>query len=287
MTQLVKETYPSGREVRYDFNVDGDLSRVWGIDGQTQQTYANSFAYNSAGAVERLKLGNGKWETAKFNSRLQITELGLGNNATDTSLWKTNLEYGELQTNGTVDTLKNAGNLAKQTLTVSGMTNPIVQTYKYDSLDRISEAEEKSNGQQNWIQQFAFDRYGNRTSFNQMIGQTQQNQTPTIDVNTNRFSTGQGYIYDLNGNLVEDTEGRQFTFNGDNKQTEVRDSQDNLIGQYFYDGEGKRVKRSFRQQVKLLCLFTPAESWLRSILLILHRSRRFPTRHPTTWEVRE
>jgi RHS repeat-associated protein len=123
------------------------------------------------------------------------------------------------------------------------MTHPIVQAYKYDSLDRVIEAEEKSNGQQNWIQEFGYDRYGNRTSFNQLIGQTQQNQTLSVDPNTNRFWTGQGYVYDLNGNLIEDAEGRQFTFNGDNKQTEVRDDQNNIIGEYFYDGEGKRVKK--------------------------------------------
>ena len=252
---MLEETYPSGRQVGYEFNQDGDLSRVWGqasaIGGcanNCARTYANSFSYNSAGAVEKLKLGNGRWETAKFNNRLQVTEIGLGIGATDSSLWKTNLEYGELQTNGTVDANKNSGNVAKQTLAFAGLTNPIVQTNKYDSLDRISEAEEKSNGAQTWIQQFGYDKYGNRTSFNQLIGQNQQNQTPMVDANTNRFQTGQGYVYDAGGNLITDANGRNFTFNGDNKQTEVRDGnnpnpQTNLIGQYFYDGEGKRVKK--------------------------------------------
>jgi hypothetical protein len=41
---------------------------------------------------------------------------------------------------------------------------------------------------------------------------------------TNRFTTGQGYSYDLNGNLIADADGRQFTFNGDNKQTEYSSS---------------------------------------------------------------
>jgi RHS repeat-associated protein len=119
----------------------------------------------------------------------------------------------------------------------------LIQTYKYDSLDRLTEAEEKSNGTQTWIQQFGYDRYGNRTSFNQLIGSQQTNTTPTVDTNTNRFTTGQGYVYDLNGNLIQDAEGRQFTFNGDNKQAEVKDSQNNSIGEYSYDGEGKRIKK--------------------------------------------
>jgi len=53
---------------------------------------------------------------------------------------------------------------------------------------------------------------------------------------------GQGYVYDFDGNLIQD-EGRSFTFNGDDKQTEVRDAYNNVIGQYYYDGSGARVKK--------------------------------------------
>ena len=70
------------------------------------------------------------------------------------------------------------------------------------------------------------------------------NQTlPAIDANTNRFQTGPDYRYDANGNLIQDYTGRQFTFDGDNKQTLVKDSSNNPVGQYFYDGSGKRVKK--------------------------------------------
>jgi RHS repeat-associated protein len=240
---LVSETYPSGRQVKYDYNADGDLSRVWGQVGQNQRTYANSFSYTASSAVSSMQLGNGRWETAKFNSRLQVTELGLGNSSADASLWKVNLDYGEIDVNGNLNTAKNSGNIAKQTLTVSGMPNPLVQTYKYDSLDRLTEAKETSGGTQTWIQNFGYDRFGNRTSFYQQIGGLQTTQTPNIDPNTNRFSAGQGYLYDFNGNLVQDAEGRQFAFNGDNKQTQVKDANQNVIGTYFYDGEGKRIKK--------------------------------------------
>ncbi len=116
-----------------------------------------------------MRLGNGKWETAKFNSRLQVYELGLGNSATNAGLWKVNYEYGELETNGTVDATKNTGNIGKQTLTIPGAT--FVQNYKYDSLYRLTEAVEPSGGAtSNWSQTFIYDRYGNRTSFSQTIG---------------------------------------------------------------------------------------------------------------------
>ena len=151
-----------------------------------------------------MRLGNGRWETAKFNSRSQVTELGLGNSATDASVWKVNYDYGELNTDGTtVNTAKNTGNIAKQTLSFAGLTNPIVQAYKYDSLYRLTEAKETASGQ-NWIQNFGYDRYGNRLSLAQNIDGLVNNSTPMIDVNTNRFNPGQGFTYDKNGNVVQD-----------------------------------------------------------------------------------
>lgn len=126
-----------------------------------------------------------------------------------------------------------------------------MQTYKYDSLNRITEAREVKGTNQTWIQSFGYDKYGNRNSFAQTIGSQQlvtNNQNfPQVDANTttNRFATGQGYGYDKNGNITSDpTAGnRTFTFDGDNKQTEVKTPSGVLIGKYFYDGEGKRVKK--------------------------------------------
>jgi len=126
------------------------------------------------------------------------------------------------------------------------MANPFVQKYKYDPLDRITEAKETNNSIDTWIQQFGYDRYGNRTSFNQTIGSTNINTTPAIDADTNRFDDDD-FIYDANGNVVGDIDpitslGRTFTFNGDNKQTEVK--RDGVtIGRYYYDGEGRRIKK--------------------------------------------
>lgn len=163
-------------------------------------------------------------------------------------LMKLNYEYGELETNGTtVDVTKNSGNIAKQTLTFNGLANPFVQTFKYDPLYRLTEAKETSNGNQTWRQNFGYDRYGNRTTHEKFIGTTQltldETVHPEIDNATNRVIGGQGFTFDANGNLIVDAQGRQFTFNGDNKQTLVKDDQNNEIGKYFYDGEGRRIKK--------------------------------------------
>lgn len=195
-----------------------------------------------------MRLCNGKWENSKYNTRLQPIEMGLGASSTDAGAWRVAYEYGELQTNGTVDATKNSGNIGKQTLTVPGTS--FVTAYKYDPLNRLTEAQEKTGSTQNWIQTFGYDVYGNRTSFSQTIGSTTTTTTPTVNASTNRFNTGQGFAYDANGNVTQDVDAvsshtRSFTFNGDNKQTQVKDvtNSNHVVGTYFYDGEGKRVKK--------------------------------------------
>lgn len=56
----------------------------------------------------------------------------------------------------------NNGNVTKQAITVPGMTFPLIQNYMYDSLNRLDDANETSNGTQTWRQDFSYDRYGNR-----------------------------------------------------------------------------------------------------------------------------
>jgi RHS repeat-associated protein len=245
---LIQETYPSGRIVKNDYDAKGDISKIYGQKNATatMQTYANAIGYTASGAIAKIKLGNGRWESAKFNSRLQVTELAMGSSVGDGSLWKLNYSFGELQTDDSIDASKNSGNIAKQTINFNGLANPIYQGYKYDSLNRVTEAKETANGQTTWQQNFGYDRYGNRTSFNQVVNGNQMainNITlPNVDASTNRISSS-GYVYDANGNLIQDSQNRQFTFNGDNKQTLVKDANNQVIGQYLYDGSGKRIKK--------------------------------------------
>ncbi len=206
------------------------------VAGNPYQTRADNFSYSAHGAIKHLQIGNGLWESAVFNSRLQVTQLGFGNSPTDTSLWKLNYDFG---------TTDNNGNVKGQMITVPGI-NPLVQTYSYDSLSRLKSVQETSNGNQTFKQTFLYDRYGNRNfDVNQTttLGNCPANEcNPQIDANTNRI-TSNGYTYDLAGNIITDVQGRSFTFNGDNKQVEVKDASNNVIGQYFYDGDGKRIKK--------------------------------------------
>ncbi|MGI8544190.1 MAG: hypothetical protein ACR2MD_12050, partial [Aridibacter sp.] len=42
---------------------------------------------------------------------------------------------------------------------------------------------------------------------------------------------------------MSDAEGRTFIYDAENKQKEVKNSSNVTVGTYFYDGDGKRVKK--------------------------------------------
>ena len=236
--------------------------------------YADSFKYTSAGAVSSVRLGNGRFETTQFNSRLQPTQIGLGYSATDTGLLKLGFSYNTAGQND------NNGNVLSQTITAptevrnnvtySGFT--ATQTYTYDSLNRIRDAGEMTGTTQQWKQTFDYDRYGNRrfdensdgngyltttfgtrnctiTAYNPTGICNKQAMNPTISAGNNRLVEDQDgdsvkeYEYDTAGNTKRDSAGKQFFYDAENKQTLVKNANDQTIGKYCYDGDGKRVKK--------------------------------------------
>ena len=99
---------------------------------------------------------------------------------------------------------------------------------------------------------FQYDRFGNRrfdANNTTTLGSCSQAQcNPLINTSDNRFSSGQNYIYDENGNLTRDANSKKFTYDAENHQIKVEtvDANGNPIstnGEYLYDGEGKRVKK--------------------------------------------
>ncbi|PYS98628.1 MAG: hypothetical protein DMF63_15235, partial [Acidobacteria bacterium] len=99
------------------------------------------------------QLGNGRWESTTFNSRLQPTQIALGTTQSATNFLDLDFTYG---------TTGNNGNVLSQAITVPGLAHPFIQNYSYDSLNRLSSAVETNNSTQTWKQTFTYDRYGNR-----------------------------------------------------------------------------------------------------------------------------
>lgn len=256
---LVEQQYPSGRVVKNTFDAaDGSLSIVRSKRNANYGffKYASALSYNAAGAVTSMQLGNARWESTVFNSRLQPTQIALGTTENTTDLLDLDYSYG---------TTANNGNVQSQTITIPGVTLPFVQHYTYDSLNRLQSADEKPSGwtptnctsdpTKCWKQTFKYDRYGNR-NFDTTTGATTtlppsfdpNIYNPTVSTTDNRFTSGQGYSYDSAGNTTRDAESRKFTYDAENKQTKVEtlDGSNNpiaTVGEYVYDGDGKRVKK--------------------------------------------
>jgi YD repeat-containing protein len=196
---MITEGYPSGRTITNMYDVAGRLTSV---DGQktneSNKTYASQFSYAAHGAVASMRFGNLKWEHTSFNNRLQPTLIGLGTSSTDSSILRLDYGYG---------TTSNNGNVMTQKITAPGLT--VNQCYGYDSLNRLSTAEERNGGTncagtQQWKQAFSYSRYGNR---NFDVANTTTNvlgPNPTISQTNNRFTAGQNYGYDGAGNLTSD-----------------------------------------------------------------------------------
>ena len=244
---LVEQTYPSGRVVKNVLDNDGDLSIVRSKKNAASGfvDYGEHFTYTAAGAVSSMRLGNGRWESTVFNSRLQPTQIALGTVQSATDKLKLNFDYG---------TTTNNGNVLSQTITVPTETRnnqtyaafTAVQTYTYDSLNRIKDAKEMIGQTQQWKQTFEYDRYGNRRfDANNTTTLAPGCQTavcnPTIDPATNKLI---GYSFDNAGNTKIDAENRQFIYDGENKQVEVKDQNGATVGKYYYNGDGQRVKKT-------------------------------------------
>ena len=141
--------------------------------------------------------------------------------------------------------------MLSQTITVPTVgSNPgftAVQSYTYDSLNRLKDAKEMIGATQTWRQTFTFDRYGNR-NFDQAnttypTSFAQPNITnPTVNQANNRFAARQGWAYDASGNTTADATGQTFVYDAENKQIQVN-GPGGVVGQYFFDGDGKRVKK--------------------------------------------
>ena len=113
-----------------------------------------------------------------------------------------------------------------------------------DSLNRLKDATETGLDSQSWKQTFTFDRYGNRnfdTANTTTIpaGCPTAVCNPTVDPATNKLVS---YQFDNGGNTKVDANGQTFIYDTENKQVQVSNTS-GIVGSYFYDGDGKRVKK--------------------------------------------
>jgi RHS repeat-associated protein len=226
LDNLVQERYPSGRVVStpHDF-----LSRVTGVF-DASRVFASDYRHSLHGVPVSLKLGNGLWETTRFNVRLQPTLVGLGTSPDQLQPNFLSLAY-EYWPGSAFQA--NNGNVHKQTIVAPGGP-PMVQSYTYDAVNRLKTATETGA----WSQTYDYDRFGNRWVSAGYLPQPGSTPTSTshFDHATNRMWLGMSQ-YDNSGNLTQDPAGRVSTYDAENCTTSSNSG--NVV--YRYDAEGRRV----------------------------------------------
>jgi RHS repeat-associated protein len=165
------------------------------------------------------------------------------------NLLKLNYSYG---------TTANNGNVQSQMITVPGLSQPFIQNYTYDSLNRLLSATETNNSAQTWKQTFIYDRYGNRnfdeantTTLTKSCGTSpsftvctpdRKKENPSVNTANNRLNTSDDYAYDLAGNTTADADSQSYIYDGENKMVQASNGT-GALGTYYYDGDGQRVKK--------------------------------------------
>jgi RHS repeat-associated protein len=244
---LIEQQYPSCRVVKSVLDANGDLSIVESKKNASTAfwQYADHFSYDAAGAVTSMRFGSGAWEKTAFNNRLQPSQIALGKTQGATDLLKLDYSYG---------TTSNNGNLLSQSITVPNVTVgsttyngfSAVQNYSYDSLNRLKDATETISTTQSWKQTFTYDRYGNRRfdEANTTMPASFTNPAmtdPVISPNNNKI-TSAGWTYDAAGNTLTEASGQSYVYDSENKQVTALNG-GGTLGEYYYDGDGKRVKK--------------------------------------------
>lgn len=219
------ETYPSGRVVTSSYDTAGRLSQLSGQKpGEEVRSYLTNIEYSAHGGPASMSMGNNLVQTTRFNSRLQPIEIKLIQGAA--TQFSLQYDYGSSANNG---------NVLSQTITTPGVT--FIQSYTYDTLNRISVAQENNGA--SWKQSFLYDRFGNRRIDTANTTPNVAGPNPAIDQATNQYSAGQGYDYDEAGNLIQEP-GNGYTYDAENRLVRLNGN----AATYLYDGDGRRVKKT-------------------------------------------
>lgn len=259
-------TYPSGRTVAYGYDSAGRTSSFTGYLGDgNYRVYSTGMSYSPLGGLSQEQFGTNVpiYNKLFYNSRGQLAEIRAGLTPNDTS-WQRGAIINFYSTcwgmcggsNSTTPMPNNNGNLKAQQVLIPQVDNStyeqhydeFTEFFEYDSFNRL-----QFSNQGNWRQWYTYDQYGNRTI----------NPSLTYGgVNNLAFDTNEAYLtnriyapgdtplpmtqrqmqYDAAGNLTKDT----YTGHG-NRSYDAENRMTASAGispaVYFYDGDGRRVKR--------------------------------------------
>jgi RHS repeat-associated protein len=244
--------YPSGHTVTIGYDVAGRTSSVVGNLGDgTSQNYATDFSYSALGGLTKEKFGttSSVYHKLHYNVRGQLYDVR-ASNVNDDSSGELGALVNYYSSNGVYggSGADNNGNVVKSQTIINSFS--MEDRYSYDALNRLASVNEYQNGTTNTgLQQYDYDRWGNRTINPATWGTGINNKGFTVDTSNNRLNvpSGQSGVmsYDAAGNLTDDTYtgAGNRTYDAENKITSAWGG-NNQAQLYGYDANGQRIKRT-------------------------------------------
>jgi RHS repeat-associated protein len=227
-------TNPSGRVIQYDVDDAGRTAKVYAGSTIYADMTVTSTPYTADGRIAQMKLGNNLWETRVYQTPGSPTLFRLG--TTQGNNDKLELEYN-------FSSSANNGNLQSHVIRQPGGT--WTQTYSYDGVNRLLAASEAGG----WSRSYGYDQYGNRWVSGSSGLQWADVHEPTASSNfnpaNNRLSVA-GSSFDAAGNQIYFAPWN-LGYDAENRAVTVSSGSDgNAI--YAYDGDGRRVKKTWTPQ---------------------------------------
>ena len=133
-------TYPSMRQVKYDYDSAGRVSAVTGVatgssGSSAKVNYATDLKYASHGGLREVTYDNSLVEQRTYSTSLQPRTITVGTTrgTTDTGSNRLKLEYSYCVNLATADCGGNNGDV-----TIQKMDSAATQVYSYDGVNRLS-----------------------------------------------------------------------------------------------------------------------------------------------------
>jgi RHS repeat-associated protein len=204
---VAKVTYPSGREVSYEYDSERRIQRVFELEAS--RDYATGISYHPTGVLEGYVAGNGTTTLIERDPlRNWVAAITSGPLA---------LSYSDYDEVGNVRTLSDAR---------PGYN----QQFDYDALDRLRLAD----GPYGSVL-YQYDAHGNRTSAN---GTTYTYHPTTLRVSS---QGGTPFTYDNNGNTLT-AGGATYTYTPMNMLATAQASGNSVA--FTYDGQNQRMRKT-------------------------------------------
>jgi YD repeat-containing protein len=205
--QLTTHTYPSGRQIRYTYGVQGRLTGVtMQSGGGSEVTLASNFSYHPSGALLGYQFGNGLSRSVTLNTTRQRP---------------TSWASGPLSITYDYD---HVGNVKS----ITDARPAFNASYQYDALDRLTSVAGYG------ATTYTYDSAGNRLT----------GGTTTYTYGSNRLASLSGgqtgsFTYSTNGNVLTDPTGATYTHDAFNLTKTLTLS--GATTTYKYGGDGFRA----------------------------------------------